>query len=50
MNKIDEIIKLAEFHGFDIECVYGDGTIEMGKAVTIEELKTILNEVLGERS
>lgn len=50
MNKIDKIIKLAKFHSFDIACVYTDETIEMEKAITIKELRKILNEVLNERS
>lgn len=50
MDKIDEIIKLAEFHSFDIAYCYTDETVEMEKAITIEKLRIILNEVLSERS
>lgn len=46
MQKIfDEIIELAEFHSVPIELVYGDGTVTHEPAVTLEELRMILQEI-----
>lgn len=45
---IDEILKLADFHGFDFETSYGDCCHEVARAVTLEELSVILDEVLGD--
>jgi len=44
--KIDEIIELAKFHGFDVEYSYPDGEKGTEKAVPISELRIILHEVL----
>jgi len=44
-EKINEVIELAGFHGFEVEYSYPDGEKGTEKAVPIGELKTILHEV-----
>ena len=45
VDETDEIIELANFHGFDVEYRYPDGEKGTEKAVPISELRTILHEV-----
>lgn len=45
-DKIKEIMKLSVFHGFSIETVYSNGDTAKEKAVSLEELQRILEEVL----
>lgn len=45
-DKINEILELAKFYGFDIESQYPDGEVITEKAITIEELESILLVVL----
>jgi hypothetical protein len=48
MTKVKEIMALANFHGFDIETYYSDGEKNIERAICLEELDKILQEVLGE--
>lgn len=42
---VDDILSLADFHGFDVDFSYPDGEVETMRAVTLNELRQILSEV-----
>ena len=41
-SEVNEIMELAKFRSFKVECVYGDGEIDKDDVVSITELGRIL--------
>lgn len=44
----NEIMELAKFHSEEIPIRHGDGTEKVDKIISLSELETILDEMVGE--